>query len=89
MTILRRGDLVDYLVHDGEAVLLVGERCIRLNHIATEVMEFLSVEQPHDELVHHLQNRFGAPPGRGIEDAVDELVADLAREGILIVEVGP
>lgn len=84
MTSLRLGDLNDFLVVDGEAVLLVGDRCMRLNHIATEALSFMEQPRSREEVYAHLEATFGAPPDRSIAEAVDGLITELASQGVIV-----
>ena len=64
-----------------EHVLLIPEGLVRLNPSAAQVLELCDGERSLDEIVGALSARYG---GFDVGDDVRELVAAMARRGIVI-----
>jgi hypothetical protein len=80
--VLHRGEIVDVLIRDDECVILTPQRCLRLSQVATTAFQFLHRPRTRQQLVDHLEARFGAAP----DDAVDDLVDALVEVGVVVWE---
>lgn len=71
--VVRRGDVVDLLIRDGQSVVLTETRCLRLSEIATSVVTLLEEPTSVRVIEQHLEDRFGAAPEGRIRDILTEL----------------
>jgi hypothetical protein len=76
---VRRADLVDVLVRDGESLVLTENRCLRLTEVATAAVQILERPKERATLETMLVARFGPAP----DGALDELVTELVDVGVL------
>lgn len=80
---VRRGDVVDVLIGEDEALVLTSGQCLRLNALAAAIVESLSEPLERSDLEARLEQRFGtAPPGR-----LDGILDELAAQGV--IEIAP
>lgn len=74
----------DRVEHRGEAVVLVGERVVRLSTLATTVVDLCADWRDTAWLTERLAAEFGAPPsGLEPEAATDAVLGELVRQGLL------
>ncbi|GAA2168160.1 hypothetical protein FHX52_1947 [Humibacillus xanthopallidus] len=79
-----RGDALDALESDGEALLLLPpDRVVRLSPIATMIFNSASSAVSLEDLAPVVEERFGPPAGRAIAEAVSEIVDGLVAVGAL------
>lgn len=84
MTHYRRAPLLDLLVADGEAlVLLAPDQVVRLSPIATALVEATATPASVDHLITVTEQQFGAAPNCGTPSAVAAILAELVAAGIL------
>lgn len=84
--IARARPVTDRVDRDGEAVVLVGDRAVRLSALATAVVDACPDWTHADDLAARLVTRFGPPPGVDAARATRVVLAELAQEGLL--EIG-
>lgn len=84
-----RREVRDVLVAEGEAiVLLVNSRVARLSAIGTACFELLEDPKSVEDLAAEVEERFGAPPEGETLAAVESVLGELVKAG-LIEEAGP
>jgi hypothetical protein len=73
----------DVLSRQGEQVVLVDGRLVRLSPISAAIWDL--TEEPIDveQLAGELEELFGAPQDRSSLDATKDAVADLVHHGVL------
>lgn len=71
---LRRGDIVDLLVRDGESLVLTSHQCLRISSTGTAAILYLDQPRSVGALERHLESVFGRPPEGGVSRLVDDLV---------------
>jgi hypothetical protein len=81
--IARRRPVDDRLDRDGAAVVLVGDRAVRLSAVATVVVDACPEWTDADDLASLLVSRFGPPPGADAARATRAVLAELARVGLV------
>jgi len=83
-----RREVLDVLVADGEAiVLLMNSRVARLSPIGTACFELLEQPRTLEVLAVEIEERFGAPPEGDTLAAVEAVLDEMVKAG-LITEVG-
>lgn len=80
---IRRAELTDFLVVDGESLVIRDETVYRLGHVATAIVALAAEETSVEALAAALEPRFGAPPEGTLEDAVEAQVSELRAAGLL------
>ena len=74
-----RDDVVDFLVEDGDALVLTSRECVRLSALPAAIVEHLDEPRTEADLTAHLEERFGsAPPGR-----LEEILGELTRRRLI------
>lgn len=81
--IARRRVVDDRLDRDGEAVVLVADRAVRLSAVATVVVDACADWTDADDLAARLVSHFGPPPGTDAARATRAVLAELARQGLV------
>ena len=81
--IARTRPVADRVDREGEAVVLVGDRAVRLSAVATAVVDACPDWTHVDDLAARLVARFGPPPGADAARATRAVLAELAREGLV------
>jgi hypothetical protein len=81
--IARTRPVADRVDREGEAVVLVGDRAVRLSAVATAVVDACPDWTHADDLAARLVARFGPPPGADAARATRAVLAELAREGLV------
>lgn len=81
---VRRGDLTDWYVENGESVVLVGESVMVLSPLATVVLESVDADWvPMSVVVEALVARFGTPEDRSAEAVTSGVLESLADLGVI------
>ncbi|AQP45551.1 PqqD family peptide modification chaperone [Tessaracoccus flavus] len=83
---IRRTDLTDFLVVDGESVAILNETVYRLGHVATAILDALAEPTTLPALATTLEAQFGAPPSGSLEDAVRSQLDELAAVGLVSID---
>jgi len=73
----------DVLEVDGESLVLLGDRVVRLSPIATAVFGLTATPRTVAELAVALEEMFGAPADGGTVDAAAAVVEELVAVGAL------
>lgn len=84
--IARSRPVDDRVDRDGEALVLVGDRAVRLSAVATAVVDACPDWTDVDDLAARLVSRFGPPPGADAAPVTRAVLTELAQEGL--VELG-
>lgn len=81
---VRRAPVTDLLVVDGESLVLLEDKVLRLGPVATVVLQLLD-DGPHTQaqLTAALEDEFGTPPEGSLRDAVEEQLNGLATAGLI------
>lgn len=84
MSVVRRGDVADQVVEDGESVVLVGRDVVRLSTLATVVVGLVDDATPVEDVRAGVEAALGAPP-TGVDGTavVDAAIDELVRQGVL------
>ena len=81
--IARSRPVDDRVDRDGEAVVLIGDRAVRLSAVATAVVDACTDWTDVDDLATRLVSRFGPPPGADAARATRAVLAELAEQGLV------
>lgn len=79
----RRLPVADWLERDGEWLVLVDDRAIRVTGLAPEILRLTEHWRSLGELTRRLEQVFGRPPGGSAETLVRAALDDLASEHLL------
>lgn len=77
--ILRRGDIVDFLVVGQQSLVLTPSRCLRLARLPTTLLSYLEEPRSLEQVRTHLVTEFGPAP----EDRLQEVLDDLIAHGVI------
>ena len=83
----RRLPVADQLERDGEWLLLVEDRAVRVTGLGPVILAFAEDWRTLDELVAELELVFGGAPGDDAAGLVRRALDELAAEGLLELEV--
>lgn len=81
---ITRGDIVDFLVRDGESLALTPDRCLRLTDVSTAILAVLDRPRSRAEVEEHVSSLFGPPP----QGRLDEVLAELVGQGLVVLGEG-
>ncbi|MHA6523092.1 PqqD family protein [Tessaracoccus sp. G1721] len=81
---IRREPVTDLLAVDGESLVLVDDKVLRLGPVATVVLQLLE-DGPRSQaqLTEALEDEFGAPPEGDLTGAVEAQLNGLAAAGLI------
>lgn len=89
-TRVRRLPVVDEYVEGGESAVFVGETVVTLSHVPTAMLAVLGEEWTEvAALEAALVERFGAPDGGSVAEAVEAVVRTLVSHDLLEVDPAP
>ncbi|RLV47655.1 hypothetical protein D9V37_15960 [Nocardioides mangrovicus] len=80
---VRSVPVVDQLDRDGERLVLLPERAVRLVGLAPALLDLSRDWTDVARLVEQLEERFGVPAAGEAADLVREAVDDLAAQGLI------
>lgn len=80
---VQRRQPTDVLSRQGERVVLVDGRLVRLSPISSAMWDLTAEPIDVEQLAGELEELFGAPQGRSTLDATKDAVADLVHHGVL------
>lgn len=83
----RRLPVADQLERDGDWLLLVEDRAVRVTGLAPVILAFADDWRTLDELVAELERVFGKAPGEDAPGLVRQALAELAAQGLLELDV--
>lgn len=83
---VRRIPAVDELDRDGERLVLVSDRAVRLVGLAPAILDLTEDWCGVEDLTVELVRRFGAAPGGGADELVQVALSDLEAEGLVEIE---
>ena len=83
----RRLPVADQLERDGEWLLLVEDRAVRVTGLAPVILAFADDWRTLDELVAELERVFGEAPGDDAAGLVRQALDELAAQGLLELDV--
>ena len=83
----RRLPVADQLEREGEWLLLVENRAVRVTGLAPVILAFAYDWRTIDELVAELERVFGEAPGDDAAGLVLQALDELAAEGLLELDV--
>ena len=84
---LRRGEIVDWYVEDGESAVLVEDHVLVLSRLATRLLEDLGSDWVSiDVVVERLVDHFGEPPAGGADAMARETIDVLAEWGLVVLD---
>ena len=77
---LRRADIVDFLVVGEESLVLTQTQCLRLAAVPTALLAYLEEPRTVEQATAHLTAEFGPAPDGRLQQVIDDLVGhDLVR----------
>jgi len=77
--VITRAEIVDFLVRDGESLVLTPQQCVRLTEVPTAILELLAEPRTRAQLEKQITAAFGAPPpGR-----LDQVLSEMAGQGLI------
>jgi hypothetical protein len=74
-----RGDLADILLRDGESLVLLPHRCMRLSAVPTAIVTILERPKSREEIESRLEDVFGAAP----QGRLDAIIEELSQAGVI------
>ena len=80
---VQRRQPTDVLSRQGERVVLVDGRLVRLSPISSAIWDLTAEPIDIEQLAGELEELFGAPQGRSSLDATKDAVVDLVHHGVL------
>jgi hypothetical protein len=79
----RRLPVADWPERDGEWLVLVDDRAVRVTGLAPEILRLTEHWRSVGDLTRRLEKAFGRPPGGSAEALVRAALDDLAAEQLL------
>ena len=83
----RRRPVTDQLERDGEWLLLVEDRAVRVTGLAPVILAFTDDWRTLDELVGELERAFGEAPGDNAPGLVLQALDELAGQDLIELDV--
>jgi hypothetical protein len=84
---LRRGEIVDWYVENGESAVLVEDHVLVLSRLATRLLEDVGSDWVSiDVVVGRLVDHFGEPPSGGADTLALETIDVLAEWGLVVLD---
>ncbi|GAA4407670.1 hypothetical protein GCM10023168_23970 [Fodinibacter luteus] len=81
---LQRREAIDVLERDGETVVLLGNRIVKLSELSAAIYALTQQPTELEQIARDLEARFGGPTDRSSLDATKDAVADLVHHGVLM-----
>lgn len=81
---MKWGAVVDVLYAEDDALVLTDTELFRLSLVGRLIIEACEHGSSRDEIIAFLIAELGPPPGGSVEDAVDEVLGELLRAGVVV-----